>query len=87
MEIDDVLPFGKFAFSVGHFLNDLCASVWFSYALVFYHRVARFSNGDAGYLLLIGQVADAFSTTFVGFASDRTKQRCFTQRKSWHRLG
>ncbi|CAF1084833.1 unnamed protein product [Adineta steineri] len=87
MEIDNVLPSRKFAFSIGHFLNDLCASVWFSYSLVFYHRVAKFSNSFAGYLLLIGQVADALSTTFVGFASDRTKYGLCGKRKSWHLLG
>ncbi|CAF4585380.1 unnamed protein product [Rotaria sp. Silwood1] len=87
MEIDDVLPCRKFAFSIGHFLNDLCASVWFSYSLVFYHRVAKFSNSSAGYLLLIGQVADALATAFVGFASDRTKHGLCGKRKSWHLLG
>lgn len=87
MELDDVLPCGKFAFSIGHFLNDLCASVWFSYSLVFYHRIAQFSNSSAGYLLFIGQAADAISTTFVGFASDRTKYSLCGQRKSWHLLG
>lgn len=87
MELDNVLPCRKFAFSIGHFLNDLCASIWFSYSLVFYHRVANFSNSSAGYLLLIGQVADAISTTFVGFASDRTKHGFCGKRKSWHFLG
>lgn len=87
MELDSVLPCRKFAFSIGHFLNDLCASIWFSYSLVFYHRVANFSNSSAGFLLLIGQVADAISTTFVGFASDRTKYGFCGKRKSWHFLG
>ncbi|CAM2711621.1 unnamed protein product [Rotaria socialis] len=87
MEIDDVLPCRKFAFSIGHFLNDLCASVWFSYSLVFYHVVVKFSNSSAGYLLLIGQVADALATAFVGFASDKTKHGLCGKRKSWHLLG
>lgn len=87
MELDNVLPYRKFAFSIGHFLNDLCASVWFSYSLVFYHRVAKFSNSSSGFLLLIGQIADALSTTFVGFASDRTKHGLCGKRKSWHLLG
>jgi Na+/melibiose symporter-like transporter len=87
MELDNVIPFRKFAFSIGHFLNDLCASVWFSYSLVFYHRIAKFSNSSAGYLLLIGQIADAISTTFVGFASDRTQHGLCGKRKSWHLLG
>ncbi|UJR38059.1 hypothetical protein I4U23_030741 [Adineta vaga] len=87
MDSDHVVPCRKFAFSIGHFLNDLCASVWFSYSLVFYHRVAKFSNSSAGYLLLIGQIADALSTTLVGFASDRTKHGVCGKRKSWHLLG
>ncbi len=79
----------KFAYSVGHVLNDLSASMWFSYLLVFYHRVVNFSNASAGYLLLIGQVADAISTTFVGFESDRTRTGLFHygRRKTWHLIG
>jgi Na+/melibiose symporter-like transporter len=79
----------KLAYSVGHVLNDLCASMWFSYLLVFYHRVVNFSNASAGYLLLIGQIADAISTTFVGFESDRTRAGLchYGRRKTWHLLG
>ncbi len=86
---DVVSKKSKFAYSVGHVLNDLSASMWFSYLLVFYHRVVNFSNASAGYLLLIGQVADAISTTFVGFESDRTRTGLFNygRRKSWHLIG
>lgn len=31
--------FQKFAFGTGHVLNDLCASVWFSYLLVYLQYV------------------------------------------------
>ena len=88
-EPDVVSKCSKFAYSVGHVLNDLSASMWFSYLLVFYHRVVTFSNASAGYLLLIGQVADAISTTFVGFESDRTRTGFFHygRRKSWHLVG
>ena len=86
---DVVSPKAKFAYSVGHVLNDLSASMWFSYLLVFYHRIVCFSNASAGYLLLIGQVADALATTFVGFESDRTKTGLFHygRRKTWHLIG
>lgn len=86
---DVVSKKGKFAYSVGHVLNDLCASMWFSYLLVFYHRIVNFSNASAGYLLLIGQVADALATTFVGFESDRTRTGLFRygRRKTWHLTG
>ncbi|CAF1443130.1 unnamed protein product [Adineta steineri] len=79
----------KLAYSVGHVLNDLSASMWFSYLLVFYHRIVMFSNAFAGYLLLIGQVADAIATTFVGFESDRTRTGLFKygRRKTWHLMG
>lgn len=41
-----------------------------------------------GYLLLIGQIADALSTPFVGYESDRLSGFCnYGKRKSWHLLG
>lgn len=40
--------FRKLSYAVGHFLNDLCASMWFTYLLVFYHSVLGFQNTNAG---------------------------------------
>ncbi|KTF81984.1 hypothetical protein cypCar_00015686 [Cyprinus carpio] len=40
--------FRRLSYSVGHFLNDLCASMWFTYLLVFYHSVLGFENTYAG---------------------------------------
>ena len=78
----------RFGYGVGHVLNDLCASIWFSYLLVFYHSVLGFSNKNAGYLMLLGQVADAISTPLVGYESDKAEGFCrYTKRKSWHLLG
>lgn len=54
------------AFSVGHVLNDLCASMWFTYLLVFFHLVLQFDNSLSGIILLIGQFADGIATPFVG---------------------
>ncbi len=56
----------KLAFSVGHVLNDLCASLWFTYLLVFFHLVLEIDNILAGIILLIGQIADGIATPFVG---------------------
>ncbi len=37
------LPFlRRLAYGLGHVLNDLCASMWFSYLLVFFHYVINF---------------------------------------------
>jgi Na+/melibiose symporter-like transporter len=86
----DIVPIkAKLAYSVGHVLNDLTASMWFSYLLLFYERIVGFTGPDAGYLLLIGQVADAIATTFIGFESDRTRTGLFHygRRKTWHLIG
>lgn len=38
------LPFSqRLSYGVGHVLNDLCASMWFSYLLVYFHKVLGFS--------------------------------------------
>ncbi|XP_023336394.1 major facilitator superfamily domain-containing protein 12 [Eurytemora carolleeae] len=82
---------GKVGFGLGHVLNDLCASMWFTYLLLFYHKVLYFNNSYAGVILLVGQIADGLSTTFVGFLSDRPDNtwlcRKYGKRKSWHLLG
>lgn len=78
----------RLSFSVGHVLNDLCASMWFSYLLVYFHYVLSFSNGLSGQIMLLGQVADALATPFVGIESDKTSG-CwgYGKRKSWHLFG
>lgn len=76
------------AFGVGHVLNDLCASIWFSYLLVFFHGVLQFSNTMAGNILLVGQIADGIATPFVGFESDNLNVACrYGRRKTWHLVG
>ncbi|KAM9349194.1 major facilitator superfamily domain-containing protein 12-like [Symphorus nematophorus] len=78
----------RLSYAVGHFLNDLCASMWFTYLLVFYHSVLGFRNTNAGVLLLVGQVADAICTPLIGYESDRAPG-CgnYGKRKTWHLVG
>lgn len=78
----------KLSYAVGHFLNDLCASMWFTYLLVFYHNVLGFQNTYAGVLLLVGQIADGICTPLIGYESDRTPG-CgnYGKRKTWHLVG
>ncbi|KAL7832334.1 hypothetical protein AOLI_G00298820 [Acnodon oligacanthus] len=88
-ESESALPLCKrLSYAVGHFLNDLCASMWFTYLLVFYHSVLGFQNSYAGVLLLVGQVADGVCTPLIGYESDRTAG-CGTygKRKTWHLIG
>ncbi|XP_061588685.1 major facilitator superfamily domain-containing protein 12a [Cololabis saira] len=78
----------RLSYAVGHFLNDLCASMWFTYLLVFYHSVLGFNNTNAGVLLLVGQVADGICTPLIGYESDQTPG-CgnYGKRKTWHLVG
>lgn len=76
----------KFAFGVGHVFNDLCASMWFTYLVLFFHKVVLLGNTYAGMLILIGQVADALATPIVGFLCDKTHVR-YGRRKLWHLIG
>jgi Na+/melibiose symporter-like transporter len=78
----------KLCYGVGHFLNDLCASMWFTYLLIYFHKVIDFSNSMAGTLMLVGQVADGICTPFIGYESDRTNGfRNYGKRKTWHLIG
>ncbi|EZA52900.1 hypothetical protein X777_07725 [Ooceraea biroi] len=90
-EIIQRLPvYLKFAYGMGHVLNDICASMWFTYLLVFFHLVLGFDPTLAGVVLFIGQVADAVVTPFVGLHSDKNDNfwLCrYGRRKTWHLLG
>uniref|UniRef100_A0A3B4X7N1 Major facilitator superfamily domain-containing protein 12 n=1 Tax=Seriola lalandi dorsalis TaxID=1841481 RepID=A0A3B4X7N1_SERLL len=82
-------PLRKLSYAVGHFLNDLCASMWFTYLLVFYHSVlVILSHCGAGLLLLVGQIADGICTPLIGYESDRNPG-CgnYGKRKTWHLVG
>ncbi|KAG5894370.1 Major facilitator superfamily domain-containing protein 12 [Gonioctena quinquepunctata] len=80
----------QLAYGVGHVLNDVCASMWFTYLLVFFHLVLEFNNWETGFMLLVGQVADALATPFVGYHSDQSDNFWFCRygkRKTWHLFG
>ncbi|KAM3967656.1 major facilitator superfamily domain-containing protein 12 [Aphomia sociella] len=80
----------QIGYGIGHILNDVCASLWFTYLLVFIHLVLEFSASQAGNLMLIGQVVDALATPFVGYHSDHTDNSLsakYGRRKLWHLFG
>ncbi|XP_059196642.1 major facilitator superfamily domain containing 12b [Centropristis striata] len=76
----------RLCYASGHFLNDLCASMWFTYLLVYLHSVLGFQSTYAGVMLLIGQIADGICTPLVGYESDRAPCK-YGKRKTWHLLG
>jgi hypothetical protein len=80
------------AFGLGHVLNDLCAACWFSYLLVFLHKVLMFGSFESAMVLLSGQLADAAATPLVGIVSDRSKGLSwgafyFGRRHLWYTIG
>ena len=81
----------RLGYGTGHVLNDMCASMWFTYLLLFLHKVLEFDNTYAGVILMIGQLADGFSTVFVGIFSDSGDDYwlClrYGTRKAWHLIG
>lgn len=80
----------RLSYSVGHVFNDLCASFWFTYLLVFMHLVNGFQSQTAGTLMLVGQVADGIATPFIGLECDKTFTwwLCrYGRRKTWHLVG
>ncbi|PAA69218.1 hypothetical protein BOX15_Mlig025185g1 [Macrostomum lignano] len=80
----------RIVFGFGHVFNDLCASIWFTYLITYMMNVLKFSMGNAGNLMIIGQLADGLGTTFVGLESDRTSPggfRGYGRRKTWHAVG
>ena len=76
----------KLGYGTGHVMNDMVASMWFSYLLLFFHRVLGFSNALAGIVMVVGQVADGFATVFVGYFQDKGKDcwlcRVYPKRKA-----
>lgn len=78
----------KYSYGVGHIFNDLCASMWFTFLLVYLHYVLELSRSMSGFLLMIGQVVDAMATPLIGLQSDLSQDLCgYGRRKAWHAVG
>lgn len=73
--------FSKIGYGFGHVLNDLCATIWFSYTLLYLKDVASFPIA-AGPLLMLGQLADAFFTAIIGWLTD-----LYSTKRNWHLIG
>ncbi|RCV13704.1 hypothetical protein SETIT_2G367000v2 [Setaria italica] len=77
-------PLGRvriLSYGSGHMLNDITSSCWFTYLLVFLTEMGL-SPRDAAVVMLSGQLADGFTTIFVGELMDR-----FGHFKLWHAGG
>ena len=72
----------KIGYGFGHMFNDLCASVWFSYTLLFMQGALQMPATQAGALVMLGQVGDAIATPIVGFLTDK-----HGTKRQWHVIG
>ncbi|CAL1408374.1 unnamed protein product [Linum trigynum] len=77
----DVGRWHVFYYGVGHMLNDITSSCWFTYLLLFLADIGL-SPRDAAIVMLSGQIADGFATVFTGELIDR-----FGHFKVWHGAG
>ncbi|TDH69058.1 hypothetical protein CCR75_004916 [Bremia lactucae] len=83
-------PVRYIAYGVGHVLNDMCASTWFSYLLVFLLHAVRMSPADSAIVMFCGQLADGFATPLVGVYSDKSPALLWLglgRRKTWLAIG
>lgn len=78
----------KAGFGFGHLGNDLVATMWFSYLLIFFNQVIKLDPVKSGLLLLIGQLTDGLATPFVGQVIDKVSPfKSFNGKKFWHIVG
>ncbi|CRK96281.1 CLUMA_CG009703, isoform A [Clunio marinus] len=73
--------FLKIGYGFGHVYNDLSATIWFSYILLYLKDVLEMPN-EAGYLMMLGQIADAVFSAIVGLMTDR-----YYTKRNWHMMG
>ncbi|KMZ62392.1 Major facilitator superfamily protein [Zostera marina] len=69
------------SYGVGHMLNDMTSSCWFTYLLLFLTEIGL-SPREASIVMLSGQVADALATVLAGELIDR-----YGKFKVWHGAG
>ncbi|XP_015055223.1 major facilitator superfamily domain-containing protein 12-like isoform X1 [Solanum pennellii] len=73
--------FSVFTYGVGHMLNDITSSCWYTYLLLYFTNIGL-SPSNAATVTLTGQFADAFTTIIAGELIDR-----FGNFKIWHGMG
>lgn len=75
-------------YALGHFQNDVVASLWFTYLILFLKKVIHLPGGDAGRAMLIGQIADGCFTPVLSIFIDNVRLVNFYPKlKGWHALG
>lgn len=78
MESEVLRGYQIIGYGVGHFYNDLCASMWFTYLLLFLEKVVNMKSSVAGLIMLIGQVSTLFICAALLLKSQFTAALSFT---------
>lgn len=61
------LPWKQYiGFGFGHIFNDMCASMWFSYLIIYLNKIVLLNNYKCGVIIFIGQFCDAIATPIIG---------------------
>ena len=76
--------------AVGNVFNDLLRQLLLSFEIIFFMKVVELSAAEAGLIILVGQITDAFSSPITGYLGDRVNVPFLSKkiggRKSWHLL-
>lgn len=76
---------------VGHVFNDLFRHLYMSFEIVFLMQVVELPAFQAGMILLITQIVEAFFSLLIGYLCDRVDipliSKRMGRRKSWHLVG
>jgi Na+/melibiose symporter-like transporter len=80
---DDLTQMNILAYGMGHILNDLTATCWFSFLLYYLTDIVNISKKKAGWVMLSGQIFDGIATPLVGIFSDKIKTR-WGKRTPWY---
>jgi GPH family glycoside/pentoside/hexuronide:cation symporter len=75
------------AYTVGHFNNDLCAAMWFVFLTYYLKEVVGLDKEVMGYAMLCGQLADGIATVSVGYLSDKFESKKYGKRMPWYIFG
>ena len=79
-------PIKVWGYSVGHFNNDLCASMWFVYLTWYIKNVVGLNANVTAGSIMSGQFADGLMTPVVGLLSDKYTTR-WGKRTPWFVFG
>ena len=88
MHCRDAMETGQLiAYSVCHFGNDLCASMWFVYLNYYLLYVVQLSPSMTSWALLSGQIWDGLMTPTFGLLSDYCNCTWLGRRNTWYYVG